>query len=71
MSAAVYAHLAWIVPVAMLGIAFLMVLVAVLIDGARRDRYQAHIYRAEAARRALERALRPDPELRRHLSKWN
>lgn len=71
MSAGVWATLAWLVPVMMLGFAFLLVLYAVLVDGARRDRRQAAIYRAEAARRALGRALQPDPELRRHLNKWS
>jgi len=67
----VWAQLAWIIPVGMIVLAAVMVAFAIIVDGARRDRHQASIYRAEAARRALERALRPDPELRRHLSKWN
>lgn len=71
MSATVYAHLAWIVPVGMLLFALLLVLFAALVDGARRDRYQAQIYRAEAMRRALGRALTPDPEVKRRLDKWS
>lgn len=70
MSATTWSHLAWIIPVAMLALGFGLVLYAILVDGARRDRHQAAIYKAEAARRALGRALQPDPELRRHMNKW-
>lgn len=74
MSSTVYAHLAWIIPVAMLGLAFLLVMFAVVVDGARRDRRMAYLYRAEAARRAMGHALTPrpvDPSIQRRIDKWN
>lgn len=74
MSPQAWSTLAWVIPVGLIVLGGLMALFALLVDGARRDRWQSAIYAEELARRAMARALAPkphDPSIQRRIDKWS